>query len=245
MTKKEQKVGILGFGEVGQAIAKFYEKPFIKDLNRNDGLENCEVLNICIPYKDESFIDIVSKEINISNAPLVIIHSTLAPGTTKKISEKTKATVVHSPIRGVHPYLFEGIQTFVKYIGVENEQAGKEAQDHLNSLGIKTRVVVPAITSELAKLLDTTYYGLCIAWHGEMKKICDKEGVNLETIIDYNKTYNEGYMKLGKTNVVRPILDYPKDKIGGHCVIPNAKILKQHYQSEALNLILEYGQEDN
>jgi len=30
--KAQKKVGILGFGEVGQAIAKFYKKPLIKDL---------------------------------------------------------------------------------------------------------------------------------------------------------------------------------------------------------------------
>ena len=42
-------------------------------------------------------------------------------------------------------------------------------------MGIKTKLVYPSKTSELAKLFCTTYYGLCIAWHGEMAKICKKE----------------------------------------------------------------------
>ena len=31
-TKSLEKIGILGYGEVGQAIGKFYEEPKIKDL---------------------------------------------------------------------------------------------------------------------------------------------------------------------------------------------------------------------
>ena len=45
-----QKIGILGYGEIGQAIAKFYKKPSIKDLDRNDGLKGIKILHICIPY---------------------------------------------------------------------------------------------------------------------------------------------------------------------------------------------------
>ena len=45
-----KKIGILGYGEIGQAIAKFYKKPLIKDLNRNDGLQGIKILHICIPY---------------------------------------------------------------------------------------------------------------------------------------------------------------------------------------------------
>ncbi|MEK7124532.1 MAG: hypothetical protein AAB877_02525, partial [Patescibacteria group bacterium] len=46
------KTGILGNGEVGGAIAKFYKSPLIKDLQRDDGLRGVDVLNVCIPYND-------------------------------------------------------------------------------------------------------------------------------------------------------------------------------------------------
>jgi hypothetical protein len=45
--------------------------------------------------------------------------------------------VVHSPVRGVHPYLYEGIKTFVKYIGADNKEAGNMADTHLKGLGNK------------------------------------------------------------------------------------------------------------
>jgi len=243
MKKDGSKIGILGYGEVGQAIAKFYKKPKVKDLNRDDGLEGVEILHICIPWS-ENFIEIVKKEIKKIKPKLTIIHSTVAPGVTKKIISalpKELRMIVHSPVRGMHPNLYGGIKNFVKYIGADNKKAGQLAKKHFESLGIKTKVFMPSVTTEIGKLLDTSYYGLCIAWHGEMKKLCDQYGVDFEkAVTDFNKTYNEGYSKLGKSNVVRPILYPPKCGIGGHCIIPNAEILKEYYRSQALDLILKY-----
>jgi len=240
---KQQKIGILGYGEVGRAIAKFYHKPKIKDLYRDDGLAGVDILHICIPY-NEKFVKTVKKEIKNIKPKLTIIHSTVMPGTTKKIIAglpRVCRGVVHSPVRGIHPYLYSGIKTFVKYIGAENKKAGELAKKHLESLGIKTGVLYPAATTELGKLLDTTYYGLCIAWHGEMKKMCDKFGVDFEkAVTDFNETYNQGYKKLGLSHVVRPVLYPPKGGIGGHCIIPNAKILKKYFRSLAIDLVLKH-----
>ena len=248
--KKEKKpikngrtdnIGILGYGEAGQAIAKFYKNPKIKDLNRNDELEGVDVLNICIPWND-NFVKIVKKEIKEIKPRLTIIHSTIAPGATKKIG----GMAVHSPIRGIHPNLYQGVKTFVKYIGADNKKAGESAKKHLESLGIKTKTFYPSSTTELGKLFSTSYYGLCIAWHGEMKEMCDKTGIDFEkAVTDFNKTYNQGYAKLGKKNVVRPVLYPPKRGISGHCVCENARILEGYFNSKALDLILKHKKQKN
>lgn len=236
ITNNKMRIGILGYGEVGQAIAKFYKNPKIKDLKRDDGLKGVKILHICLPWQ-ENFVKIVKKEIKKIKPAITIIHSTVVPGTTRKIG----GMVVHSPIRGMHPKLYPGIKTFVKYIGADNKKAGQLAKKHLESLAIKTKVFFPSITTEIGKLLDTSYYALCIAWHGEMKKICDKAGVDFDkAITDFNKTYNQGYKKLGKENVARPVLYPPKNGISRHCLTQNAEILKKYHKSEALDLILKY-----
>jgi 3-hydroxyisobutyrate dehydrogenase-like beta-hydroxyacid dehydrogenase len=249
-----KKIGILGFGEIGKAIARFYQNPRlrrrfggqakIKDLNRDDGLKGVEILHICIPW-DKNFVKVVEKEIKDINPKLVIIHSTVAPGTTKKLAlglqGGIKKNIVHSPVRGVHPDLYGGIKTFIKYIGADNKNAAESAKRHMEKLGIKTKIFYPSVATEIGKILDTTYYGLCIAWHGEMKKICDKFGISFKDAVSgFNATYNEGYLKLGKKNVIRPVLSPPERGIGGHCIIPNAEILKKYFKSKALDLILEY-----
>ncbi len=245
----KMKIGILGYGEIGKVMEKIYldfedYEIKIKDLDRDDGFENIEILNICIPYSNE-FIKIVSREIKKFRPKLTIIHSTVNQGTTLEISNSVPkdSYIVHSPVRGVHPKLYEGIKTFVKYVGGDSTEGKNKAEEHLKSLGLKVKVLENSLTTELGKLLDTTYYGLLIAWHGEMKELCDEKNVNFEEVAtEFNKTYNEGYKQLGMENVIRPVLYPPKkNKIGGHCIISNARILNEIFDSEALDLILKYS----
>lgn len=235
-------IGILGYGEVGKAVSclyKFSEKsPKIKDLEDDTDLNNLDILHVCIPFSD-TFEQTIIETLETNKPKYCIIHSTVAPHTTKNINDKTNNIfkVCHSPVRGIHPNLLQGLLTFESYFGCDFDLESLEK--HLLSLGLKIKKV-SSLTSETAKLLDTTYYGLCIAWHGEVKKICDQLDINFEEVsTDYNKSYNEGYKKLGKENVVRPVL-YAPENIGGHCVIPNTEILKNHFKSLAFDLILSY-----
>lgn len=236
------KIGIVGYGEIGSSIAKVYNSfenfdvrvvdPF---LNFNDDIEGVEILNICIPFID-NFVEVVKNYIEKSNPSYTIIHSTVSPGTTKLIGGK----VCHSPMRGLHPNLDLGMKTFLKYIGPEDAESAISYQMHLLELGIKSYICKDSKTTEYAKLLDTTYYGMCIAFHSDVAKMCEKEGVEFDEVMTlFNQSYNEGYIELGKSNVVRPVL-YPTKKIGGHCVVPNAKILKDFMDTKIINSILDY-----
>ncbi len=235
MKNNSQKIGILGYGEIGKAIARFYKDPLIKDLARDDGLEGADILHICIPFSKD-FIKIVSREIREINPKLTIIHSTVALKTTKKLASVFSGMVVHSPVRGVHPNLYEGIKTFVKYIGADNKKAAKMAEAHLNGLGIKTKIFYPSTTTEALKLWDTTQYGWFIILNKEIKKWCDKNGIDFGAVYtEANRTYNDGYKKLGREEVQRPCLKYMPGPLGGHCVLPNCRIL----DSEIAKMILK------
>ena len=232
-------VGIIGYGEIGQALDKLYISyewiPLIKDLDRDDGLGGVDVLNISIPWSDD-FVSIVRGYIKEISPRLVIIHSTVPPGTTRELS-RDFPNIVHSPVRGIHPNLFEGLKTFVKVVGGGGDA---DAKDHLESLGLKVEVYQNSVATEVAKLLDTSYYGVCIAWHDYAKKICDLWGVDFEDAqTHYNSTYNSGYTELGKPNVVRPILTAPHGPIGGHCVVPNAEMLRDVLDSKLLESITD------
>lgn len=237
------KIGIVGHGQVGQAVAKLYseidtskswfsfDKILIYDPYQDmlDDISDVDILNVCIPYT-EDFVSIV-KDLPIPNW-YTVIHSTVPVGTTEKLGHK----FLHSPVRGVHPNLYEGLKTFVKFIGGD-QQLAEAYSGHLKTLGIETHICKDAKTTELSKLADTTYYGLCIAFTSDMKKLCDEYNLDfMEVMTKFNHTYNEGYKKLGKTNVVRPVL-YPTDKIGGHCIIPNAKLLPR---TKLIDGLLDY-----
>jgi len=246
---KRNNIGILGYGEVGQAIAKFYKNPKIKDLTRDDRLTGVDVLHICIPWR-KNFIKIAIKEIKSIKPKLVIINSTVAIGTTKKIitglPKNVSSLVVHSPIRGIHPNLFQGIKTFVKYIGADDKKAGNLAKRHLESLGIKTKVFYSSVTTETLKLWDTTQYGWVIVLNKEIKKWCDKKGLNFNAIYtEANKSYNEGYQKMGRPEVSRPYLKYMEGKIGGHCIIPNCYLLDSEIAKYILKKNKLYNKQEN
>lgn len=237
---------ILGPGEVGLSIKGVYDAKnldvVLKDKHDTFSFPKVSVLNICIPYTD-SFVDLVKQEIVCANPELVIVHSTVPVGTTKKLdsSLKSKYNIVHSPVRGNHPNLTKSIQTFVKYIGSDNPTAIKLATSHLRDLNILVHACNSFEKTEVAKLLCTTYYGLCIAWHNEIKKICDQLNVDTSFIKDWNASYNKGYEELGMSKFNRPVLDPPENnKIGGHCVIPNAELLDQMFNSNLIKEVLTY-----
>jgi len=244
-------IGILGYGEIGSSIEKLYRsrgydiRIIDPAKNFDDSFEGVDIINICIPYS-KIFKVIVEDIINHASPKLTIIHSSIPVGTTKSIQDKYvkdaaySTYVVHSPVRGNHPDLFYSLKTFVKYIGTDTLIGAKLCAEHFGEIGIEYKYIGSSKTTELAKLMCTTYYGLCIAWHDEMDKLCKEHGVEFESAVEHwNKTYNEGYTKMGMSNVVRPVLYPPKGKIGGHCVIPNAKLLRDVIDSNLLNAIID------
>jgi UDP-N-acetyl-D-mannosaminuronate dehydrogenase len=238
-----EKISIVGYGEIGKSLHELYlEKNKYsvsisdKYLGIEEDISDADFMHICIPYSDD-FVDVVKSYISKNNPKIVVINSTVKPGTTEKLGPN----VCHSPNRGLHPNLKEGIKTFLKYIGANNNMAAKKLESHMGDLGIETYVCKDSKTSEYAKLLDTAYYGVCIAFHSEAMEICEKNNLDFEEVMTiYNKTYNSGYQLLGAENFTRPVL-YPTKKIGGHCIVPNAKILLESYDSTSALNILKYS----
>ncbi len=216
---------VIGMGEVGKAIYRVLgdgpgngENIYSKDIEQSgaDVLGRFDVLHICFPWS-KNFIQYV-KEYKILYTPsLIIIHSTVPIGTSSRLD------AVHSPVRGVHPYLYEGIKTFQKFFGGrQSDEAAMIFQD----CGIPTTCGLDAEETEAIKLWDTTYYGWNILFEKFVHDWCEKNGVRFDIVYTIaNETYNTGYKELGMGHVRRPVLKHRGGKIGGHCVIPNAHLL--------------------
>lgn len=222
---KKNKVSrhlVIGAGEVGKALCRVLKsryEVYIRDkVDNNNFRGRFKVLHIAYPPAKD-FVSKTKRYIRKYRPRLVIVHSTVAPGTTGKIAP----FAVHSPIRGVHPQLEKGIKTFVKYFGGRKAQ---EAARYFSALGIKTRIFRKPEITELLKILDTTYYGWNIVFAKEAKRICDKFSLDFDEVYtSANRDYNDGYSKLGMEHVVRPVLRFVPGKIGGHCVVPNCDLL--------------------
>jgi hypothetical protein len=177
-----------------------------------------DVLHICIPYNEKFEAAVMDYCADfLAAGGLTIIHSTTAVGVSHKLA------AVHSPIRGVHPKLADGIRTFEKFFGGPRAE---EAAAIFRELGIVCVCTDKADNTEALKLWDTTYYGWNIIFEKAVKAYCDENELDFDIVYKQaNETYNSGFTALGKQNVVRPVMkDFP-GKIGGHCVISNAQIL--------------------
>ena len=229
---------IIGKSEVGKSLFNVLKRVYDIKIQDKEPLklrEKVEILHIAFPYS-KAFIRFVKNYIKEYQPELTVIHSTVPVGTTRKCGEK----VLHSPVRGIHPNLEKSLLTFVKYIG-GNKKYAKRIAKYFKRVRIKTKIFNKPETTELLKLISTTYYAWNICFCKEVKRICDQYGLSFkEVYIDSNKTYNEGYTKLGKENVVRPILIPMKGKIGGHCVIPNCYLLKDKITRMILKFNTEY-----
>lgn len=225
---------VIGAGEVGKALFEVLGKRYkvsIRDKD-DDTSGPYDVLHIAYP-PFKNFVGATKRYIKEYKPKLVIIHSTVPVGTTRKIGSRA----VHSPIRGVHPHLAKGIRTFVKYFGGPNASL---AARYFSKLGIPVKVFKDAETTELLKILDTTYYGWNILFAKEVERISKRFGLDLDDVYTLpNRDYNDGYKALNMEHVIRPVLRSMKGKIGGHCVIPNTRLLKD-WLTETLKKRNEY-----
>ncbi len=239
---------IIGMGEVGTGLFKVLMKGNAEHLRTYDvsqpeafvppNIRFDVVLHICIPYS-RHFVEVVNNYIKIVNPTLVIVHSTVEVGTTRSLNIEAK---VHSPVRGMHPNLAEGLETYVKYIGCDSEEVGLAATKCLP--GMTCRIVKPIESSELAKLLSLARYGTIISFARDQEEMCKKYGVTYEeVVIDWEVSYNEGLLLLGRNEYIRPLITPPQGPIGGHCVVPamrevakDSKIVEQALKEDSADV---------
>lgn len=212
---------IIGTGQVGSALFEVLKDGPDEVWGIDEGEVapgRFHVIHICFPYGScfNSAVERYSQWYGTKGV-LVIIHSSVKVGTSRIHG------AVHSPIRGVHPNLARGIRTFTKFFGGWRAQ---EAAQIFRALEIECYTTELAENTEALKLWDTTYYGWNIVFEKAVKKYCETHGLDFNIVYtEANLTYNEGYRTLGMPNVQRPVLKDVPGNIGGHCVIPNAKLL--------------------
>jgi UDP-N-acetyl-D-mannosaminuronate dehydrogenase len=223
-------VVVVGLGEAGRPLFDLvsqHHKAIGVDVSPpTEQVENVDVMHVCYPFEIKDFVGETARYIERFNPSLTIVNSTVGVGTTRAIAERTGAALVHSPVRGKHARMREELLRYVKFVGAADPASGKNAAEHFESMGLRTRVLSSPEATELAKLTETTYFGLLIAWAQEVERYCDRLGQDYEEVVSF---YDEiGFF---------PPVKYFPGIIGGHCVMPNIEILSRLDHSEILKAI--------
>lgn len=238
-------IGILGLGEVGSALKKLTatkHQVYVRELAFDEIADHpIDILHVCIPFTPK-FMSLVTKAVKEIKPQLVIINSTVMPGTTDELFRLTGIGAVHAPILGIHPNLYEYLFKFVKPLGAVNQDSYRQAKSHFESLGVKTEKFASPLDTELAKIMETTYYGWVILFQKWVHQVCATKGANFDQVYTrFNQIYNQGYSE-DLPHVARPILKHQPGEIGGHCVIPNATIIQDWLQDDFTKFMLTQNQ---
>jgi UDP-N-acetyl-D-mannosaminuronate dehydrogenase len=243
----KEKVLVAGLGDVGRSLFELIkecgsfeiygfdvDKTKMREVGERRLPNTVDIVHICIPYVDRNeFVNTVVGYVKQLKPKLVIIDSTVPPGTTLEVYKRSvNCLVAHSPVRGVHKNLEHmkwELRRWTKYVGGATKEAAEAAQKHFEKLGLKTKVLKSCLETELAKLFETTYRAWMIACFQEMHRISIRFKADFDEIVDFLEDTH-------RVRLDRPIM-FP-GFIGG-CLIPNAEILLKSYDSEFLRLILK------
>lgn len=223
---------VVGNGQVGGALATVLERSF--EVLRHD-IEPLEfsnpigVMHLCFPFdRPDTFERTALTYIQRFKPQLTIINSTVIPGTTRKISRQVESgTVAFSPVRGKHARMVEDLGRYVKFIAAPDENAAAQAGAHFRDAGMRTQRVGTVETLELAKLAETSYLGLLVAYAQELNRWAQLNGADYEDASDFFDEID-----------FLPRTRFFPGLIGGHCVIPNIKLLQRVVESKLLDGVL-------
>jgi len=239
---QREKVLVVGLGEVGGALYEVlaesgrfelygYDVDPSRTVHRLEEIPRpVDYLHVAIPYS-QRFPDAVAGYAVEFKPRMVVVHSTVAPGTTRNLHARLGVPVAFSPVRGKHPKLKEHLLFWPKWVAALPGSSAGEAAEHLRAAGFKVRLCQEAPESlELAKLWETVYRAVMITAWQELHRVARAHGASLRVVAEF---VGEVHEVLGD----RPV--YYPDFIGGHCLIPNTRILESVHPSKLFEFVLE------
>ncbi len=236
-----ERVLVIGLGEVGRPLYELicecgkykvygYDIDESKSVNKLEEIPRAmDVLHIAFPYT-RGFVEKVVEYVKMFSPRIVIIHSTVAPGTTRKIHSICNTITAFSPVRGKHPNIKKHLRFWTKWVATLPKDREEEVVRHLKDIGFRIVIAPNPESLELAKLWETVYRAIMIASWQELHRIARIANADIETIARFIKEVHEVLHD-------RPI--YFPSYIGGHCLIPNTRILNEFYSSKLLEFVLE------
>lgn len=232
MSNSKSTTIVIGLGEIGKPLFNLIAKA---ENGKTIGIDiqpieisgPVGIMHVCIPFKIEK--DFIAKVIEYAKKykpEIIVVNSTVTPGTSESIEKLSSIPTVFSPVRGKHTRMQTELLSYTKFIAGNNQESVKIIDEHFKHVGMKTKIISNPRTLELAKLLETTYFGLLVAWAQEMDRFAKQVGGDYAEITPFFEEIS--YM---------PPVVFQPGYIGGHCVIPNIELLKSQFTSEFLSTI--------
>ena len=183
-----QKIGIIGIGILGETLKRYFETKHelyfydIKGLGSMEEVNKADYIYICVPtpHNLETGCDtsIVEEAISkIEGSKVIIIKSTVIPGTTDRLQEKYPQ---HKIL--FNPEFLTTKNAMQDFLNPDSQIIGytKESKDVcndvLNQLPIADYAIIPAKTAEMIKYARNSFLAMKVAKNNELYDLCKKAG---------------------------------------------------------------------
>jgi UDP-N-acetyl-D-glucosamine dehydrogenase len=221
------KSGISGLEDVSdQAVTKYLKSSSYQPTTEFEEISNSKVILICVPtpldaesLPDLSYVKNATNEISkyLSKDTLVILESTVGPGTTRDFMIPLLEKGSGMPRQNFHvafsPERIDPLNQNWNIFNTPKIVAGlteesKQLAMNFYSRFVKTLVPVDSLEiAETAKLLENSFRLVNISFINEISQFCQKLGINIKSVIDAASTKPYGFMPF-----------YPSLGVGGHCI---------------------------
>ncbi len=197
---KTKQIGIIGAGMVGGASQRYFEKagfPTLvydppKGFDDVSVLERADFIFVCVPtpYDEEkggfdlSFVDAAFKL--IPDGKIVVIKSTILPGTTEEFQKKyPNLKVLFNPEFLTEVTADQDMNFPDRQIVGYTKESYTVAGDIMQILPLAPiERIIPATAAEMVKYYGNTWFSVKVVFANQMYDICKKLGVEYDQVMD-------------------------------------------------------------
>ena len=200
----ELKIGIIGLGIVGNAIHQFCQKhklsvtvyDKVKQINSLSDCLGAEILFLCLPtpfnskiasFDLQSLNEVCQQLSDKKYSGLVIIKSTVEPGTSEALAKQYQLSIIHNPeflssSSAVQDFEHQNHIVLGITESINQHQQETITQFYQPLFPESNISVCQAIESESMKLFCNNFYAVKIQFFNELYLLCQKINCDFKTV---------------------------------------------------------------
>jgi UDPglucose 6-dehydrogenase len=242
----KSKIGIIGVGVVGKALAEYYSSQKLslydkyQNLGSMEAVNSADIIFVCVPTPydenkngfDLSHVrDAISR---IREGKTVVIKSTIVPGTTEKLQGEFKnLKLLYSPEFLVAKTAIHDVFSPDRSIVGYTKESFRVAGEVMNVLPMAPyEKIMPATEAEMVKYFGNTWFAVKIIFSNQIFDICSALD------IDYNRVVEAAMSdkRIGRTHMDVFCDEYRG--YGGQCLPKDIRALIQRADELGVDLPL-------
>lgn len=198
MIMENKNIGIVGVGMVGGALKKYFEskgiQPSVYDKGKKYGsmseVNKADVIFLCVPTpfdKEKKSFDLTYVEEscqNISGNKIIVIKSTIVPGSTQKLQNKySQHKFLFNPEFLVEERANQDMLNPDRQIIGYTDKSKEEAQAILNLLPkAPYENIIRSSEAEMIKYFGNNFLAVKVTFGNQMYALCQKLGIDYEVV---------------------------------------------------------------